>query len=760
MNARLGPLWAMGKVLVALVVAIGMAVSVVGVSGARPATASPSPSTTTSSSTTTTVPAARLPLPVTTTVPFGPVYVTTTSAPVLTSPPADSSSQSGMVGNFIPSDGVPAGTPADGQYEIMYSTGGGLFASADVGRQATGMFTSWIFEGNVWTVHAALWLDHWALTFHVADALAGPAESLAATYQDDVVGPLGLVGIALMFCVFTAFWYCIRGRGTKGMGELAVSLLVLTITACAWAQPSTLLLGNNGVLGHVRDLSTGLAAITTSIAGGTSEGSVPACGRGGEAADDTCDDELQAPLLGNIHNAFVEVPYELLNWGQQLDNPAAPSPCYGTEQQILAEGPWGTSDTPRDMMDSAGCNDLASFNADPSPDRLIGAVLCLTAGLLLFVQALIIAGATMLAELSVLGLVVAFPFVIPCGLLPGGARGLLWAWVTRALKAMLVLVATCMTLSLMLVTVSSLITYMSGDPLFEIFIALNAVVIGAIIFRGRITKSLARMAGSAGQRLAGAGIGGTQGRRWLAPAVGGFGAAEVASHLYRARHLANTTKRVAGLRRQLSSGSGTSWPGPGQGRGGGGAGAVAASAGAAAAVAAGSGVGAGGGTAGAAGAAGGAAPGLSVPGLGPATSAAPSKRAAAVKAATKTAKKLVSVGVDVALAAATSGSSTVVRGAAKGAQAARKAARAGKASAAAVKAAQQRAGNLRGRLGAPSRYGLPGAAPRARTQAGATLTGAGTGATSPGSGPPPGPSSGAKPDGARPSAGGPGGWAP
>jgi len=676
-----------------------------------------------------------------------------------------------MVGNFIPSDGVPAGTPADGQYEIMYSTGGGLFASADVGRQATGMFTSWIFEGNVWTVHAALWLDHWALTFHVADALAGPAESLAATYQDDVVGPLGLVGTALMFCVFTAFWYCIRGRGTKGMGELAVSLLVLTITACAWAQPSTLLLGSNGVLGHVRDLSTGLAAITTSIAGGTSTGSVPACGRGGEAADDTCDDELQAPLLGNIHNAFVEVPYELLNWGQQLEGPAAPSPCYGTEQQILAQGPWGTSDTPRDMMDSAGCNDLASFNADPSPDRLIGAVLCLTAGLLLFVQALIIAGATMLAELSVLGLVVAFPFVIPCGLLPGGARGLLWAWVTRALKAMLVLVATCMTLSLMLVTVSSLITYMSGDPLFEIFIALNAVVIGAIIFRGRITKSLARMAGSAGQRLAGARIGGTQGRRWLAPAVGGFGAAEVASHLYRARHLANTTRRVAGLRRQLSSGSGTSWPGPGQGPGGGGAGAVAASAGAAAAGAASGGAAAGGGTAAAAavggpaagaaaGAAGGAAPGPSGAGPGPATSAAPSKRAAAVKTATKTAKKLVSVGVDVALAAATSGSSTVVRGAAKGAQVARKAARAAKASTAAVKAAQQRAGNLRGRLGAAPRYGPPGGTPSARAQAGATSSRAGPGATAPGSGPPPWPSSGAKAGGARPSAGGPSGWAP
>jgi hypothetical protein len=667
-----------------------------------------------------------------------------------------------MVGNFIPSDGVPSATPADGQYEIMYSTGGGLFAVTDVDRQTTGMFTSWIFEGNVWTVHAALWLDHWALTFHVADALAGPAESLAASYQDDVIGPLGLVGTALMFCVFSAFWYAVRGRGTKGMGELAVSLVVLTITTCAWAQPSTLLLGDNGALGHVRDLSTGLAAITTSIAGGTPEGSVPACAAGGEAADDTCDDELQAPLLGNIHNAFVEVPYELLNWGQQLDDPAAPSPCYGTEQEILAQGPWGTSDTPRDMMGSAGCKDLASFNADPSADRLIGAVLCLTAGLLLFVQALIIAGATMMAELSVLGLVVAFPFVIPCGLLPGGARGLLWAWVTSALKALLVLVATCMTLSLMLVTVSSLITYMSGDPLFEIFIALNFVVIGAIIFRGRITKSLRRVAGSAGQRLAGARIGGTQGRRWLAPAVGGFGAAEVASHLYRARHLANTTKRVAGLRHQLGSGNGPSWPGPGQGQGGRGPGPGAPSAGGATAGAATGAAHAGGAVPPAGGAVpsaggpvplGGAGPGTTVPSAGSATSGSQGRKGALAKEA---AKKLVSVGVDATLAAATSGSSAVVQGAAKAALVGRKAAkaaetaRAAKASIAARGAARQRAGNLQGRLGAVSTQGLPSA-----PSAGATPKRARSGPTLPGAGPQQKASPGAQDGTAGPSSAGP-----
>ena len=62
MNPRLGPLCSVGKVLVALVVGIGMAASVAGVSGARPASASSLPDAATSPSTTTAVPAAQLPL--------------------------------------------------------------------------------------------------------------------------------------------------------------------------------------------------------------------------------------------------------------------------------------------------------------------------------------------------------------------------------------------------------------------------------------------------------------------------------------------------------------------------------------------------------------------------------------------------------------------------------------------------------------------------------------------------------------------------
>ena len=539
--------WA--KLLLALLLGVGLATGVLGTTGAQAASASASTPATINA------------------LSEAPAGTITTAA----GPPAGSGTQSGLVGNILPSDGVPAGTPSDGQYEVMYSTGGGLFAPADVGRQATGMFTQWLFTANVWVVHAALWLVNWALTFHVADALAAPAESLAAAYQADVVGPLGLVGLALLLCFFTSFWYFTRGRGTKALGEVGVSLLVLTVTACTWAQPSTLLLGNNGVLGHVRDLATGLASITTSISDGTSPGEVAACQTGGEANADQCTAEMQAPLLGNIHAAFVDVPYQLLNWGRQLDVPGQQSPCLATEAQVLAEGPWGTSNTPRDMMDSAGCSALATFNADPSADRLIGAFLCLSAALLLFLQAILVAGATILAELTVLALVVVFPFVVPAGLLPGGGRDLLWSWVTRALKAMIVLVATCVTLSLMLVTISSLIQSMSGDPLFEIFIALNAVVVGAIIFRGRLTKSLRRIADQTHDRMSGARFGGSQGHRWLAPAAVGFAGAELFDDHRRVAALGSyAAGRAMRMRKQLSANGGAGWPGPVRGNGSGG----------------------------------------------------------------------------------------------------------------------------------------------------------------------------------------------
>ena len=105
--------WA--KWLLALLLGVGLATGVLGTTGAQAASASAS-----------TPPAINA-------LSQAPGGTTT----MVAGPPAGSGSESGLVGNILPSDGVPAGTPSDGQYEVMYSTGGGLFAPADVGHART-----------------------------------------------------------------------------------------------------------------------------------------------------------------------------------------------------------------------------------------------------------------------------------------------------------------------------------------------------------------------------------------------------------------------------------------------------------------------------------------------------------------------------------------------------------------------------------------------------------------------------------------------
>ncbi len=69
------------------------------------------------------------------------------------------------------------------------------------------------------------------------------------------------------------------------------------------------------------------------------------------------------PLQAHLHQAFVEDPYDHLNWGGS----DMPTECRGMRDRILALGPWGNSDAPRDAMEMAGCQDAG--RVQPRPQR-------------------------------------------------------------------------------------------------------------------------------------------------------------------------------------------------------------------------------------------------------------------------------------------------------------------------------------------------------------------------------------------------------
>jgi hypothetical protein len=113
-------------------------------------------------------------------------------------------------------------------------------------------------------VGAQVWMLNWPFSF-------GPAKALLT---------------------FAAFWcgiMILRGRTSRGAGELAVSVLISALAATLLASPANLLLGNGGLLGQTRDTAMSLASITAT--GGASDSQSP-----GQAA---------APLTSTLVSTFV-----------------------------------------------------------------------------------------------------------------------------------------------------------------------------------------------------------------------------------------------------------------------------------------------------------------------------------------------------------------------------------------------------------------------------------------------------------------------
>src|SRR5207302_811752 len=85
-------------------------------------------------------------------------------------------------------------------------------------------------------------------------------------------------------------------------------------------------------------------------------------------------DAAVQPLSDRIREAFVEQPYELLEWGAPV-----PAACAPYRDAALAAGPGSDRAQLVAAMNRPGCSALYRFNRDPSTERLGVAVLVLVA---------------------------------------------------------------------------------------------------------------------------------------------------------------------------------------------------------------------------------------------------------------------------------------------------------------------------------------------------------------------------------------------
>lgn len=325
-------------------------------------------------------------------------------------------------------------------------------------------FTDLTFQGARTATAVAAWLAGWAYSFDAASLVTDPAVSMANSFQTRLVGPLDVGDLAWFAMMAWVAFTALRGRVTHAAGEFVASVLLAGLAGIMLANPA-------GYLNGTFDTMSGLS--TATLAAGT-----------GHPIPDTTTDSgaVVAPIQAQLHGAFVEDPYDVLNWGTTQMS----AECRAARDHIVASGPHGTSDGPRRMMELAGCDELADFNHDPSAQRLFGAVLALVAAMIMAVLIALLSLTVVVAQLSVAVSFVVLPFAAALAVLPGSGRSLAVRWVTMLLRAVLAMVGMSFLLAVMLMTIQALLAGSDSMPMFARFALVDVAVIVAILARRRI----------------------------------------------------------------------------------------------------------------------------------------------------------------------------------------------------------------------------------------------------------------------------------
>ena len=459
--------------LAAVAAGAGLVLAVL-VAGAGPARAQQAPPTS--------APTAVTP-PTTTTTTTGPDWAEGESPPN----PCAGGGEQARSQSIVPDDCW--GRFPSSHYDIGFDEG----AWNHISRKVYGTFTDLAFQGARSTTAVALWLVEWAYGFGIYDRLGGTAIDIANRYQHNVIGPLGLNELVWFYAVAWAAITALRGKLTMAFGELVTSFIAAGLAAVILANPAGYLHGTFDTMGKL-------------------SGALLATGTGQPPPDNGVDaDEVMRPLQAQIHAAFVEEPYDYLDWGGPL-----PPPCAAMRDRILSNGPHGADDEPREAMALAGCQEQADFNHDPTGTRLFGAVLTFGAAVVMVVLMALISITVVVAQVVAIVLFAIAPFALLAAVLPGAGRELAWRWVAALVRVVLAVVGMSFVLSLLLLTVTALLQATDDVGLVERFALVNVVVIAMLVARKRILAAGHALASGFGQRLATRRVGGERTAPWLA----------------------------------------------------------------------------------------------------------------------------------------------------------------------------------------------------------------------------------------------------
>ncbi|MDA5147065.1 hypothetical protein PEM37_36745 [Streptomyces sp. AD681] len=235
---------------------------------------------------------------------------------------ADSSETGDLLAplNITSSEGVPING-----YELN-AEGGSIVAFK---TQALAFALSGLFTLIRLLAGLAGWAIEVAFRFPLLKILARPAQEVADAYNGVVVDALGLKGLLLAWAFVFGGFMLVRGRVSRGLGEIFLTLLIAAFAASAFVRPDYLLAAD-GPLGQAQQVGAEVAqrSVNAYDWGGKIASKSPCDGMAGRQELKCMEEqgertvpaaEVARPIQDSVTNALIVKPYMLLQYGRILD---------------------------------------------------------------------------------------------------------------------------------------------------------------------------------------------------------------------------------------------------------------------------------------------------------------------------------------------------------------------------------------------------------------------------------------------------------
>ena len=315
------------------------------------------------------------------------------------------------------------------------------------------------FSIGKWFIGIGIELLAWALEFRVAETLTPVAAMLSRVYNTSLVGPLNIDELAWTVALFVGGWNIMKARFAEGARDIFLTFIIAIFGGFVLANPQGYLEGS------ITLAQNSSGAVLEAVDGALT--SAP--------AQDS--NAVRDRLGGVLRRSFVGEPYDLINWGAPLTGE-----CAAARDEILAGGPWGDDDRPREIMRARGCEAAADYNANPTDERAAASLTVAVASVMITILMVMMALAVFVAQITLVALFSGASVVWAVALFPGN-RAVLWWWISRLIWAVLVTFASMFLLSWATITVTAVLD--ATTDLSIVQRCLIAIVIVGVAYRFR-----------------------------------------------------------------------------------------------------------------------------------------------------------------------------------------------------------------------------------------------------------------------------------